>query len=110
MSCRYRLVSLTGSILKAAVPANRRCFSLSRSRQTDGVFGELTAMRTRTPFVDAFRKQQQEQQDGVVSTTPKPAARPDVTPKRMKDSYHSVVSHVLLNALKDGADFSRSYP
>lgn len=72
--------------------ATRRSFSCSSVRRTDGVFRELTSMRVRTPWVEAFRRQQQEGQHpgkpSEKSTVPK---NRDLTPKRMSDSYHSVV-------------------
>ncbi len=43
------------------------------------------------PWVEAFRKQQREEASGIPGEAPAPA-KPDLTPKQMSDSYHSVVS------------------
>lgn len=60
--------------------------------RTDGVFRELTSMRVRTPWVEALHQQQQEgQQPGKPSGRPEVPKDRDLTPKRMSDSYHSVV-------------------
>jgi len=51
-------------------------------------------MRTRTPFIDAFRKQQQEKNTSPnlsSSSSAKPTPTPDLSPKTMTDSYHRVV-------------------
>nr|POE85514.1 isoform 3 of acyl-coenzyme a thioesterase 9, mitochondrial [Quercus suber] len=69
------------------VPRN---FSTTCNRKTDGVFRALTDQRVQTPWVEAFRKKQRE---GM----PKPSGQPetpkdrDLAPKKMTDSYHSVV-------------------
>lgn len=61
---------------------------------TDGVYGELTAMRTRTPFIDAFRKRQEQEggQSAAVTAPVGEKAPIDTTPKRMSESFHKVVS------------------
>lgn len=43
------------------------------------------------PWVEAFRKQQRDLANGTPDEAPAPA-KPDLTPKKMSDSYHSVVS------------------
>ena len=49
-------------------------------------------MRVRTPWVEAFRKQQQEgQQPGKASGESEVPKDRDLSPKRMSESYHSVV-------------------
>lgn len=49
-------------------------------------------MRVRTPWVEAFRKQQQDaQQPSKPSGKPEVPENRDLSPKRMSDSYHSVV-------------------
>lgn len=86
-------------IAKAARPVacHYRWFSGSISRPTDGVYSELTAMRTRTPFIEALRKEQERQNNADLSS-PDHASMPDqapsLSPKSMSDSYHRVVSHV----------------
>jgi acyl-coenzyme A thioesterase 9 len=69
--------------------ATRRGFSSSFSRRTDGVFRELTSMRVRTPWVKALREQQQGGKQPIEKSEV-PRNR-DLPPKRMSDSYHSVV-------------------
>lgn len=66
----------------------RRGFSSSFPRRTDGVFRELTSMRVRTPWVKALREQQGGKQPIERPEVPK---NRDLPPKRMSDSYHSVV-------------------
>lgn len=62
------------------------------SRQTDGVFRELTSMRVRTPWIEALRQQQTES----IGSAP-PSGEPEMAgvrvnePKHMDDSYHAVV-------------------
>jgi acyl-coenzyme A thioesterase 9 len=43
------------------------------------------------PWIEAFRKQQREAANKSQSEPPAPA-KPDLMPKKMSDSYHSVVS------------------
>jgi acyl-coenzyme A thioesterase 9 len=70
----------------------RRHLHCSPSRRTDGVFRELTSMRVRTPWIEALRQQQSESKQPT-----KPSGKAEVpkdrklTPKRMSESYHSVV-------------------
>ncbi|KAH8730218.1 HotDog domain-containing protein [Phaeosphaeriaceae sp. PMI808] len=69
-----------------------RGFQDSSVQRTDGVFKELTAMRVRTPWVEALRQQQA---DNKMSTKPSgetevPKDR-DLRAKHMDDSYHSLV-------------------
>jgi acyl-coenzyme A thioesterase 9 len=62
----------------------------------DGVYRELTAMRTQIPFLEAFKKKQAQEAGGVASP-PKPASsRPqtELRPKTMSESFHRVVSYV----------------
>lgn len=69
-----------------------RSFHSSSAKRTDGVFRELTAMRVRTPWIEALRKQQAEGKDPTAASG-KPEVPKDrkLSPKRMDDSYHSVV-------------------
>ncbi|PVH94642.1 Thioesterase/thiol ester dehydrase-isomerase [Periconia macrospinosa] len=69
-----------------------RQFHCSTQRCTDGVFRELTAQRVRTPWIEALRKQQAEGKSSEVNSD-KPAISKErkLSPKRMDDSYHSVV-------------------
>jgi hypothetical protein len=70
-----------------------RAFSACSRYQTDGVYQELTAMRTRMPFIEAF-KAQQETKDAFQPMTQDKAPR-DLRPKTMSDSYVKVVRHLI---------------
>jgi acyl-coenzyme A thioesterase 9 len=75
----------------------RRAFSIFAPCLTDGVYSELTAMRTRTPFIEAFRKQQEERNGAANAATggiktSRPEVKLDLSPKTMSESYHRVVS------------------
>ncbi|KAF7194580.1 Acyl-coenzyme A thioesterase 9, mitochondrial, partial [Pseudocercospora fuligena] len=65
-----------------------RQFASSNCRSTDGVFRALTGERVQKPWVEAFREQGQGSQGSTPSQTPKDR---DLSPKKMSDSYHSVV-------------------
>ncbi|KAI4742309.1 Thioesterase/thiol ester dehydrase-isomerase [Aureobasidium sp. EXF-12298] len=71
---------------------NRRPFSSTIRPQTDGVFRALTENRIQTPWIDALREKERGGHDPT-----KPSGKPetpndrDLSPKRMSDSYHSVV-------------------
>lgn len=69
----------------------RRQLCNTPHRQTDGVFRALTEQRMQVPWIEAFRKQQHETANKSQREPPAPA-QPDLTPKKMADSYHSVVS------------------
>lgn len=73
-----------------------RAFSACTRCRTDGVYQELTAMRTRTPFIEAFRKQQepQGQKDAALASSEK--VERDLSPKSMSESYHKVVSEMIV--------------
>lgn len=75
--------------LKTCTPRQIRCFSACTRFGTDGVYRELTAMRTRTPFIEAFRKQQDEK-DNAPSVSVEKVER-DLTPKPVSDSYTRIV-------------------
>lgn len=70
-----------------------RCFSASTACRTDGVYRELTAMRTRTPFIDAFRKQQEA--GSTAKHEPTERVERDLSPKSMSDSFTRVVNHMI---------------
>jgi hypothetical protein len=104
LSCRAKSVSRTAQ----RITRSRRTFCGSASRRTDGVFRELTAMRTPTPWIEAFnrRKEQEEKEksgvapessgsDAAGQTSSKPQT--PLPPKRMSESYHSVVGVFLLS-------------
>nr|POE94298.1 hypothetical protein CFP56_16538 [Quercus suber] len=67
-----------------------RQFSTTLPRKTDGVFRALTDQRVQTPWVEAFRKKQREGMPKPSGQSETPKDR-DLTPKKMTDSYHSVV-------------------
>lgn len=74
-----------------------RCFSAASKFYTDGVYQGLTAMRTRTPFIEAFRKQQENKVAKPVSTDD---VERDLSPKSMSDSHHKVVCHMMGNPVQ----------
>ncbi|KAK1078593.1 hypothetical protein LTR33_007106 [Friedmanniomyces endolithicus] len=83
----------SGRIQQATYRARRsRRFSVSAHSQTDGVFRDLTDQRVQTPWIEAFRQRQRKGQEAVqakgVPQTPKDR---DLSPKKMSDSYHSVI-------------------
>jgi acyl-coenzyme A thioesterase 9 len=53
--------------------------------KTDGVYKALTEMRIRTPWIEALRKCKGE--DGGLSSDPIDNVKPDLTPKKMSDSF-----------------------
>lgn len=82
--------------LTTVSPRFIRSFHSSTPRLTDGVFRALTEARVRTPWIEAFRKKKAEGSDPTkASNKPQAPTDRDLTPKRMSDSYHSVVSAFL---------------
>ncbi|KAF2461614.1 HotDog domain-containing protein [Lineolata rhizophorae] len=80
------------STTSAAVYGWIRSYQSTARRQTDGVFRELTAQRVRTPWVEALRKKQAHGEDPTQpSGKPQVPADRKLEPKRMSDSYYSVV-------------------
>ncbi|KAF2085883.1 Thioesterase/thiol ester dehydrase-isomerase [Saccharata proteae CBS 121410] len=72
--------------------ANSRTLHNTVARSTDGVFRELTEVRVRTPWVEALRQKQASGQDPTeASGKPQVPADRKLEPKRMSDSYHSVI-------------------
>lgn len=71
-----------------------RGLSTTQVHRTDGVFRALTDERVQTPWIVALRKKQTEGEDPTKAAS-QPALPADrkLEPKRMSDSYHSVVSH-----------------
>ena len=65
-----------------------RHFTRTRSWYTDGVYKELTAMRVRKPWIEAFRESQQTTKS---TEQPKKYPKPDITPKKMSDSYVRII-------------------
>ncbi|RMX91683.1 hypothetical protein D0867_14868 [Hortaea werneckii] len=96
MSLRSSTIRWLSRTKPAGIQAThfRHCrgFSLSATRRTDGVFRELTDQRVQVPWIEAFHKRQKEGQDAS-QPSGKPETPPDrdLTPKKMSESYHSVV-------------------
>ncbi|KAF4462256.1 acyl- thioester hydrolase mitochondrial precursor [Fusarium albosuccineum] len=67
---------------------SRKCFHTTTSARTDGVFRLLTDTRLPTPWIEAFRLQQQGKTSQSHDDTPKER---NLSPKTMSDSYHRVV-------------------
>ncbi|THV46307.1 hypothetical protein BGAL_0397g00130 [Botrytis galanthina] len=78
-----------------------RCFSMGSRRETDGVYRELTAMRTRVPFIEAWRKEEakrkgkeedmEKEKRGEMQKVVKGGEGEGLEMKRMKDSFHRVI-------------------
>lgn len=74
----------------------QRWLSSSSKLQTDGVFRALTENRVQIPWIEALRNKQKDGTDPSKPTdTPETPAERDLTPRRMSDSYHSVVRRYL---------------
>jgi acyl-coenzyme A thioesterase 9 len=95
MATKVRLSPLQTAVRSVVRPARcqqRRCFSSSPECLTDGVFKGLTAMRTKIPFIEAFKRQQEAAKLPAQDVPQEPRKPVDLSPKRMSDSYHKVVS------------------
>ena len=69
-----------------------RRFHATPTCSTDGVFSGLTNMRVKTPWVEALRKQREEEFNPTkTSNTPTTPLDRDLKPKKMSDSFHRVV-------------------
>lgn len=98
-SCLRALCKTEGIAERCQRQKAMRWLSTTSRRRTDGVFRELTDQRVQMPWVDAFRKQQKEGYDPAQTKGPPETPKDrDLTPKKMKDSYHSVVSSKLCHA------------
>jgi acyl-coenzyme A thioesterase 9 len=71
--------------------ATRRAFAVEARKSTDGVFRELTNARVAVPWVEALSKRDPGEKDTVDGTSDADV-QSQPTPKRAKESYHSVVS------------------
>ncbi|KAF4631219.1 hypothetical protein G7Y89_g6915 [Cudoniella acicularis] len=89
LACFSRITLRARAAVQPALHPQARAFSASSRCCTDGVYQELTAMRIRTPFIEAFRAQQNEQ-DATQPSISTEKTR-DLTPKKMSDSYHKVI-------------------
>ena len=72
-------------------PRRLKCIHTTAICHTDGVYQELTAMRVKTPFIEALRKQKEEGIDPRNKSTPARPPNQDLAPKKMSDSHHRVV-------------------
>ncbi|KKY29425.1 putative acylthioester [Diaporthe ampelina] len=88
-SCRARGRAASSSALRKLAAHQTRWLRTSVPRATDGVFRGLTDGRLPTPWIEAFRKQQQADQ-GTAAREARSKAR-DLSPRKMSDSYHRVV-------------------
>lgn len=74
------------------INSTKRYFSTSATKWTDGVFQELTAQRLEKPWIEALREQQSAKgSQASQNSGARASAERDLTPKHMRDSYHSVV-------------------
>lgn len=73
-------------IPRTSTGPSRRSFHNAQPRCTDGVYKAITAMRTPKPWIEALRESR-ERSAGAPTSYPKP----DLTPKKMSDSYYRVV-------------------
>ncbi|KAF2223568.1 HotDog domain-containing protein [Elsinoe ampelina] len=71
----------------------RRTMSSTAVRHTDGVFRALTESRIQTPWIDAFRAQEEAERTGKTGGSSEPATPPsrDLTPRKVSDSYYRVI-------------------
>ena len=88
-SCRARGRAASSSALRKLAAHQTRWLRTSVPRATDGVFRGLTDGRLPTPWIEAFRKQQQADQ-GTAAREARSKAR-DLSPGKMSDSYPRVV-------------------
>ncbi|KFY25418.1 hypothetical protein V493_04671 [Pseudogymnoascus sp. VKM F-4281 (FW-2241)] len=93
MATKLRSLPLQAALRTATRCASRqqRHFASTPKCLTDGVYGELTEMRTRTPFIEAFRKQHNGDQTPATDAAVEEKAPIDTTPKRMSESFHKVI-------------------
>lgn len=82
-----------GVIVRSLSSTVRRPLSSSAIRRTDGVFRALTESRIKTPWIDAFRAQQEAEASGKKDTSDKPATpeERDLSPRKVSDSYYRTI-------------------
>lgn len=71
--------------------SQQRGFTACTALRTDGVFRALTGERVQKPWIEAFREQQSGQRAQEEAQQPSTPKNRDLSPKKMSDSYHSVV-------------------
>ena len=81
-------VRLVNNASNAAARVSSRQLSTTSPCSTDGVFRGLTDTRLPTPWIEAFRLQQEGQ---TMEFAEAHNNKRDLTPKKMSDSYHRVV-------------------
>jgi acyl-coenzyme A thioesterase 9 len=64
-----------------SLQVSTRLFHTTQPQATDGVYKAITEMRIRTPWIEALRKSREE------STGAPESVKPDLTPKKMSDSF-----------------------
>jgi acyl-coenzyme A thioesterase 9 len=88
-ACKYPKIPLR---LNPVSRPTARTFHSTSTQWTDGVFRALTEQRVRTPWIEALRKQQAEgTTPGQASGKQEVPSDRDLSPKRMEESYHSVI-------------------
>lgn len=84
--------AVIGKAWRRQFGCQHRSFSVSSCRKTDGVFRDLTAARVIIPWIEALQRKRAGEAEGVKDTGPSTAlTERDLSPKRMSDSYHSVI-------------------
>lgn len=83
--CRH----LVRSSWKTGGLALPRTLSNSSINRTDGVYKALTEMRVRTPWITALKRSQETGNKSAAA--PEDPPQPDLTPKKMSDSYTRLV-------------------
>ena len=86
---RTRLARLAGQKLAPGRLQLPRPFHSTPVTHTDGVYKELTEMRVRTPWIQALKERKEAEKHS--DTSIEQSIKPDLTPKRMQDSYVSLV-------------------
>ena len=66
-----------------------RSFTTSLQTRTDGVYGDLTIMRVKTPWIEALKRQNLEKDGNAAAILPRETQ--ELRPKKMSDSFHKVV-------------------
>ena len=104
----YAAVGASAPLLRPIVSGTRasgrrrkdlaRRFHTRRSLRTDGVYPELTAMRVRVPWIEAFRERQDAEAASGRRAEPTGTTHRDLAPKKMSASHHSIVSRTSLDS------------
>ncbi|KAF3766737.1 Thioesterase/thiol ester dehydrase-isomerase [Cryphonectria parasitica EP155] len=84
--CRPRWRSAASRLFPSG---HKRCLQTTQQWRTDGVFRGLTDDRLPMPWIEAFRLQKAGK--GVATASEAQPQERDLSPRRMKDSYHRVV-------------------